>query len=594
MHQPTDNLPTTVDRILERVDELRDLNQHHLAMRQVMRAVLNGGADAVAHLISDSDMEHLPSANLIHSGIERNAQKLRDAPKVRIDPPRHIEDSANSRTKAEKRERIVEAYDAAANVRMQVPQAARWIMGYGFCPWVIEPDQTWDGRLFPSMSLRDPYGALPGPWTVHQQPDDIAFIRKIPEQRLRALYPGLPRNLKPGRVMVGGAVLLDNTTGQWASQNEDDTLRVIEYRNATGTYLILEQSKILLDFTPTPEGVGTPFVIAKRFAFDELQGQFQHVVGLQQMLSRLTVLAFLSVQDAVFAETNIYGEMVSDEYRRGRGAINQFSLQTRVERPTDGNVFQAFQQNDRIERQLRLTGAYPVTDDAQSPNSFVTGRGLEELTQGSDNVVSEYQLVLRDTFERADFKRLRWDDAAFPDAHRVLPDQNPDATNAEKYTPQRDIAGNYQTRRIYGLLAGLDSSRRLVGLLQVAQAGWVDDLTATENIDGIDDVQQIRDRLRAQRAEEMLQQAMMTLAQGQPMDPRVLRVILDQVPEGPLKEQYEAVFFPEEDPQQQQQQPQLNQPQQPAAQPGEDAQTVLSRLFSSGSQTSAAQVVQRT
>ncbi len=589
-------MPSSVDDILSRVDDLRDLNQPHLKMRQVMKAVLNGGADAVKHLVADSEMQYLPAANLIHSAIERVAQKLIHAPQVRVDAA--MNGGSRARNAAEKRERIVEAYDTAANIKMQMPQVARWLPGYGFAPWVIETALTEDKQPFPMAQLRDPYSCLPGPWTVHQQPDDIAFVRRVPEPHLRKLYPGMPsRKKKSYSYGTGGAVILDNQfRSSWETQNSGtDMLRVIEYRNPLGTFMILEDAETLLDFEPTPEGVGSPFVVGKRFSFDQLMGQFEHVVGLQQMMVRMNVLAFLSVQDAVFAETNIYGDMVSDEYRKGRTSVNHFSAGTRVEKLTDPGVFTAFQQQDRLERQLRQTGAYPVTDDAQSPNSYVTGQGLQELTAASDNVVQEYQVVIADALERMDSKRLRWDEGAFGTRTRELPGQHRGAPFIEKYTPKKHINGDYKTRRVYGLLSGLDSSSKLVGLLQISQAGWMDDITAMEHLDGIDNVQLVRERLDQQKSEALLEQAMLGLLNGQPVDQRILQVLIDDLEEGPRKKRFKEVFFPE---------PEAAEPvitetgeelppeNQPMAQPGEDPTTIMSRLFANGSNVSAAQTVQ--
>jgi hypothetical protein len=586
-------VPETTDSILARVDELRDLNQSHLKMRQIIRGILNGGAQAVQHLLADSELEFLPAANLLHSAIERTAQKLVHPPTVKCDAPLH-RDSARSRSRAEKRERIVEGYDRAANLRMQIPQLARWLPGYGFAPWVIDSRTTDDNQPYPGLSLRDPFGCIPGPWTVHQQPQDLAFVRRVPENMIRRVYPHLPPNLRPRRYSMGGVVMLDNVGhGKWENQSDSDMLRVIEYRNRTGTYLVLEDAEILLDHEPTPEGVGTPFVVAKRFSFDELIGQFDHVVGLQQMIARMNILAFLSVQDAVFAETNVLGEMTqSDDYRRGRGAVNYFTQGTRIERMGDRSNTEAFQQTDRLERQLRLTGAYPVADDGQSPNSFVTGKGLEELGSSADNVVNEYQLVIANALETADRKRLCWDEKMWPNTQRTLPGRRKGSPFVENYVPSKDISSDHETRRVYGVMAGLDSSTKLIGLLQIAQAGWLDDISAMENLDGIDDIQLVLNRINRQKARELLDQAMMASLQGSPLDDRVLRVLVDSLESGPEKKRFMDVFFPEE-PEAEIAAPAPQEPE-PLAQPGEDVGTVLSRIMAGGQTTAGAQVVQTT
>lgn len=580
----------SVETILKRVDHLRDLNNPQVRMRHVIRALMDGGPDAVAEMVSESEMEHMPAANLLYSGIERTSQKLLHPPQVRVDAP--LRGGSRTRKAAEKRERIVEAYDLASRVKMQMPQAVRWLMGYGFTPWVVQPSKTEEDQPYPSLELRDPYGCLPGPWTVHQQPRDIAFVRVVSEEFLADMYgSGVLPKAKPGGYDPGTGLWSPGLNGQqWEQQASTRTHNVVEYMDDSGTYMVLEQTKTLLEYAEVPKGVGTPFVVAKRFSFNQLQGQFQHVIGLQQMLTRMNILAFLAVQDAVFAETNVYGEMVSDEYRKGRDAVNIFQPGTRVEKVTEPGVFQSFQQQDRLERQLRMVGAYPVTDDAQSPNSYVTGQGLDTLTASSDNVVTEYQVVLSDVMERADTKRLKWDEKAFGTVERTMPSTNKGAPAVETFVPEKHIQGQYQTRRVYGLLSGLESSQKLVGLLQTSQAGWIDNITAMENIDGIDNIPLVLERLEQQQTEALLEQAMLSTLQGQPMDLRVLQVLVDGLPQGDKRKRFEEVFFPEEQPGAV---PGQTPPgEQPMAAPGEDPTTILSRLFADGQNTSAVQTVQ--
>ena len=75
-----------------------------------------------------------------------------------------------------------------------------------------------------------------------------------------------------------------------------------------------------------------PFKLAKRFAFDLLIGQFDHVVGLMAMMAKLNVLAVIAAGDAVFRETNIIGDMISKEYKRGRNQQNFFTTGTKIEK----------------------------------------------------------------------------------------------------------------------------------------------------------------------------------------------------------------------------------------------------------------------
>ena len=116
------------------------------------------------------------------------------------------------------------------------------------------------------------------------------------------------------------------------------------------------------------------------------------------------------MEDAVFTETNIVGEIESGQYRKGRNAINYLSPGSQVIRPATNLPYQLFESVGRLERQLRVVAGYPVQDDAISPNSFVTGRELEELTAGVGQMVTEYHTILSKALQEVDAKRLELDE----------------------------------------------------------------------------------------------------------------------------------------------------------------------------------------
>ena len=168
-------------------------------------------------------------------------------------------------------------------------------------------------------------------------------------------------------------------------------------------YFYLRTEKLLILWRTTKSG--PCFVVAKRYSFDQLQSQFQHITGLMANMAKINILGTIAMEDAVFTETNITGEIESGKYRKGRFAVNYLAPGSSVSKPVNNLPYQLFQQVDRLERHLRLGAAYPVSDDGQSPNSFVTGRGLEELGQSASLHVREYQSVLADALQELDAKK---------------------------------------------------------------------------------------------------------------------------------------------------------------------------------------------
>jgi len=214
----------------------------------------------------------------------------------------------------------------------------------------------------------------------------------------------------------------------------------------------------------------------------------------------------------VFTETNIIGEIESGQYKKGRLSVNYLTPGSQVIKPVNNIPYQLFQQIDRLERHLRLGSAYPVSDDGQSPNAFVTGRGLEELGQSSSLHVREYQTIMQDALEQLDAKRLEWDEVMYSGMRKPLAGFRKGTAFKETYVPKSDIAEVYQTRRVYGVMAGFDEPQKIITGLQLKQQGVIDMQTLQENLDGLDNISQIQNRVNAEKAETVLFEALMAQA----------------------------------------------------------------------------------
>ncbi len=571
----------TPEQVADRCAQLLYLNRSQRDQRTVIRQILNGGPESARLLVGDDAGDYLPVANWVLSGIDRLAQKTQQPPNVKVEPSGAKDGGTRERKYAETREDAIVSFDRWSKLPLMLPQMVRWMAGYGFASVTITQGESPDGQVFPDMRLRDTYGAFPAPWGDNQQPEDIVYLRRVPESWLREHYPHLGEHssTRPYQTGPGGAVILGRDTGGWENQTRSGVL-IYEYHDNDGIHMMLGDSKNRFDMLEVP---CKSFRVAKRFAFDELVGQYDHTLGLMQQVARLNLLAFISVTDSVFSETNIYGDLTSGDYERGRFATNHFSAGTRVERPTDRNVFQAFNQIDRLEGQLRETANYPVSDDGQAATAWVTGQGQRELGASGDNLVREYQTVIADLLQETDFIRLKLDEDWWPDEKRTT-------VTGYDYIPSKHTKGNYVTRRVYGAMAGLDSSSKTIGLLNLNQAGLLDRVSAMENLDGIDNVQLVLDRQRQDEVRDMVKnQLIPAMLQGQPIDERATRLLVAQLPKGEERDLYEQILFPEED--DIAQPPPVEEAPAPMANPGDDVTTVLARLNGDGSSGSGVQTV---
>tara|TARA_B100000212_G_scaffold184119_1_gene138780 strand:+ start:732 stop:2513 length:1782 start_codon:yes stop_codon:yes gene_type:complete len=507
------------------------LVQERQVQKARIKAILNGGADGIKALLGNtmetSDADLLPAPNMLQSGIDRLAQKISGIPQVRVDVP-NDNDSNRSKIRAEKLERIVTNYDEKQNLLSQLQQAARWLPGYGYCAWVISTRRDSNGFIYPSAELRDPYDTFPGNFGPDQQPREMAVVRRIPRYKLAQIYPEFAEQILKQDEDEGDELNGDLAAPFMSYENnreqnwEDNTysgVRIIEYYDMGGTYVVFPERNMILDFIPNVLST-PPFVFMKRTSFDQLKGQYDHVIGLMAMMAKINIMSAIAMEDSVFTETNISGEIESGQYRKGRFAVNYLAPGTQVSKPMNNIPYQLFQQVDRLERQLRMVGGYPVTDDSQSPNSFVTGAGLSELNSTMSLMISEYRDIVKTALVQMDAKRLELD-VILSYTQGVSKKPMAGFLNgsafAENYTPLNDIGGDFKTRRIYGVMAGFDEPQKIVTGLQLLQAGVIDVETLQDNIDGLENIAKVQERIRKNKAEGVLFDSILARsAQGDP------------------------------------------------------------------------------
>jgi len=583
------------DRVLRAVDRLRYQNAASIRQRNRIRNILNGGRSAVRELLGPETTEaDLPVAHYIDSGLNRLGTKLGHRPDVRVDA-RADRDNQTDRDRAAKRTRIVEGYDQNSRLEMMLPQAGRWLPGYGYCVWVIKEKKNLNGDPFPHAALRNPYNCYLGPWGEDQQPDELAISRIVPTEVLRDRYPAYDQ--VAGRRPAGGWAGMSPVSGPGWESTPDGTI-VVEYYDEVGTWVITQDTGTLLEFAPNALRSGPRFVAAKRFSFDFLMGHYDNVFGLMRMIAIINMLALVSTQDGTLRETNIIGEILSGKYQKGRNKVNIFATGTRIERPGADIAFGAFQEASRLEEQLRIGANYPETEDAKSPTPWATGRGLAGLGGGKNDEVSEYYTVLRHALQDLDAKRLEHDEVYYPRRRKPLVVNVKGDRTIESYVPAQDIAGEYGTRRVYGMMAGWDDSEKVVGGLQLQGAQVLDRRTFRENLYGIDNHEQVEERIDQDRASDALFAILEARAANQ--DAAASHALVEIATNPKQRVETLRKLFPAAEPQLSPEEEQFLQAQAGGGggldveQPRESVGTILSRLESEGAAEGGAQTVSMT
>lgn len=574
--------------VCHRVLELRRLNELQWVERRRVRQIMNNRqalAALVGKTVKDPDAR-LPIANLMLSADMVLGQKLGRPPDIKVDPP-ITNDSDRARKRADKRARILDSHDRNSKMDMLLPQVGRWLPGYGFVAGIIRQGRDRNGQPFPKIELRDPYQSFPGQWGAGQQPADIAFIYTMSAVDLAKQFPTF--TLDKSLTRVNGGVLLEavGTSNSdrvgWMSQSGSG-IEVYEYYNQDGCWWVVPQTGQLLSYVPNL--LSTPqFRVCKRFVFDELAGAFDHAIGVMANMVRIALLNIIAAEDAVMAEMVITGDMRGDTWRRGRNAVNFLTPGSTAHRENSHVPGEVFQQMGVLERQLRLITGHSPSADGESPGgAWVTGKGLEGLDAAASINVREYQTVIRDWLEDLDYLRLEFDEKMYTNETRSMYGVFKGSPFAETYTPSADISGDYMSRRVYGAMAGFDDATKIVSGLQLLQADVIDLETFRENIDGLEDLTRVRERVIGQKAEEAATTALLQMAeQG---DQRAMAAAIQLLPAGKMFDVLSSVFLAPPDQQQVgpdgqpvQQGPAPDQ-MPPAAPP--DIQSVLARLTSGG------------
>ncbi len=506
----------TPDQIIDRATFLKKSHDNALIDRARFRAILNGGEDGIRQLLGpgmDSlDSATLPAPNLMLSALDRLAQKIGKVPSLDVSIT-NARDSQRNKIKKDKLERIITSYDKMQGLKMQLPQVARWLPGYGFAVWVITTKTDGEGNIYPYAELRNPYDCFPGYMGNNQSPDELAIVQKVPIKQLLQMYPELKAWFESQNEEVRDSYLNMGSDTSWENNAETGDV-ILEYMNVEGTYVLHMASRKIIDFVPNPLKSGPSFVVAKRYSFDKLQGQFDQVVGLMSSMAKINILSVIAMEDAVFTETNVVGEIESGQYRKGRNSINYLSPGSQVIKPVTNLPYQLFEAVGRLERQLRVVAGYPVQDDSISPNSFVTGRGLEELESGVGAMVTEYHTIIEHALQEVDSKRLELDEALFSKQRKPISGTYKGASFSEEYTPGTDINKNYTTQRKFGAMASFDAPNKIITGLQLLQAGIIDKETFQQEMDGLENLTQINERIVKEKTEDILYQTLLQQSQS--------------------------------------------------------------------------------
>ena len=139
-------------------------------------------------------------------------------------------------------------------------------------------------------------------------------------------------------------------------------------------------------------------------------------------------------------------------------------------------------------------------------------------------MVNEYHTVLQYALQDIDTKRLEFDELAL-NKKKPLVGRHKGSAFSEMYTPSADIDGNYLTRRKYGAMATFDEAGKVITGLQLLQAGIIDKETMQREMDGLDNLAAINEKITKEKAESVMFDSL--LAQASQGEPKASMALVD-------------------------------------------------------------------
>ena len=539
------------DAVIRRVSQLRQMHTYREREKEIIRAICGGSEEGLKALLGDLagvSPYSIPSANLVLSGLTRLGQKLGRVPDLRVDAP---DDTKPAIRRAEKRAKIIAASDQLDRMHKLLGQNGMWLPGYAFTAWVVREKHTPWGEPYAGVTLLDPYSTYPAAAGIGEQPRDLAYVYQRSARDLAEMYPHY-RTALLGRDMAGGGVLLDpsdypSQTNSWmggTSGQHQSGLEVVEYYDQDACWVVVPSKRIVLERYENP--LSRPqFVVMERHSYDRPVGQYDHVIGLQATIAQLNSLAAIAIKDSVFLETNVTGELLSGQYRKGRHAVNYFTPGTQISKPQSQLPYQLFQQEDRYEKQFRTTAGYAVTDDGVSPAAQATGQGIDRLNAGIDLEIKQYLGIIDDGLELVDSLKLEWTEKCY--GGRVLQLRGVFGGEAfnETYDPAAVIKGEHYTRRTFGAMAGIDDQNKISALLLLMQGGILDPQTILEEMDlGGRSVTTVQDRNKRHAADRIIMS--MLEARAAEGDPAAAMAVIEIRDGADPDEVLKRLFTPQE------------------------------------------------
>ena len=477
-------------------------------MRDVL-SVRQGDLSKVYPSMFSEDYPKPLVANFIDVAARDLAEAMAPLPSFNCSAANMVSDAA--RKAADTRTRIANFYASLSELQLQMYEGADWYNTYGMMVGLVEMD----------YDSNNPRLRLLNPWGVYPEMDrfgrtiSLTQVINIDSESLAAQYPEF-----------ADQILAKNNYQQGSPY-----VSMIRYHDADQDLIFLpERKNLTLARTPNPIGKCLAKVAIRPSLDGQARGQFDDVLSVQLARARFAILQIQAAEKSIQAPIAIPQDV--QELALGPDSIMRSAQPQNIRRVSLDLPPGLFAESGALERELRLGARYPESRSGNVNASVITGRGVQELQAGFDTQIKSAQAQFARMFSDLLGLCFEVDEKLFPNTQKVIKGSEDGTPYVLKYTPSRDIKGEYGVDVRYGIMSGMDPSRAIIALLQMRSDKLVSrdyvrreipmDLNVSQEEQRVD-IEEMRDALRVSVAQYA--QAIPALAaQGQDPSEIVSRI----------------------------------------------------------------------
>ena len=440
---------SAAEEALSRFDTARNKAADRDRRMRAVQLVRTGRADYVFRGLFPSDWPAPVISNAIDIAAQDTAEAVGVVPTLAAFGDSVLNESTRSR--ADKLTKVINAYAWESNLGTQMVTAADYLVSYGFAVLRVEPN--WEDNR-PHIHVDSPMGCYVERDRFNKVTGYFQTWRRYASD-LAALFPEHEARLFK--------------RDSWQQTDRELTLIRTYDRDGHCMLLVEQEPGLVLESYAHPLG-RIPVAIAQRPTLDgQARGQYDDALWVWAARAKLALLSLEATQKAVEAPIAVPNDV--QEFALGPDALIRSASPERIRRVGLELPNSAMIADRTLDDEVRAAARFPEVRSGNTDASVVTGKGVQALMGGFDSRIKSFQAVLGDALSSSLSMALELDDKVWPNTPRELKGSANGSPYTVKYTPAKDIRGEYGVSHEYGMLAGLDPNRALVWGLQALGAG---------------------------------------------------------------------------------------------------------------------------